>query len=637
MTNLFQIPTTRPRTVTERFEKYLSKDLLYDLLAITKDPIVFYDKEYGYTACNNAFLKLFSFEHIDDFLQYHQSLRDLFFTQSEDLSHMNERQWLEHLANKEKELHVSIRLESGVRRFALDVSYLSSSSNLLAITLRERTEEAKAQEKAKELEHLKTKFLADISHEFRTPMNGIFGFSELLSQTELDRLQRSYLSMIERSSKALMSSVEALLDLSQIQNKQLKLEYGWSDILRLLEKKVEFYSQAAHESGKKMYAFLDPLMARTYMIDVEKFEQIIEALLQHSLEATQNRGKIFFFFRRSGSQTRGTCNLTCEIKHNGKGLTKEEIDSIRNPFGEHANYSMGIGLALASELLKLLGAKLEIFSDIATGTTFSFTLHLRAGEKRVYEDLKKMEFGIALLDDSKAEAAKIFEHYLRYFGMHINKVTKEELLDSKQNFMLTYVFASTKEYSWLREIPTQKSKASFVFVQTYGPKLPKAYAKLFRSIVSEPFIPSLLYEHLRRVGDAYVPVPEEKPKKEQKSIYALIVEDNLINQKLLDRVLRDRGIKTAIASDGEEAVAKCNQEKYDIIFMDIDMPRMDGISATREIKAHSEYNKSTPIVALTAKALSGDKETLLLSGLDDYMSKPLRQEKLQRVLDQYFS
>jgi len=636
MRRLFNLNSVKKQGVSSKFEQYISKELAYDLLRVHGSLLTFYSKKDGWIGANKAFFDLFKFENMDEFLEFHKSIRELFFTESEEIFVDDDTSWIEYIRKRKNgKYKVTIRFEKEVRYYHVYVTHSFSFKELFIVELEDITELELTTAKAKELENLKSAFLANISQEFRTPMNGVLGFVELLSQTRLDRLQKSYLTMLERSSETLMSNIEALLDLSQLQGGKLKPNNEYVDILKRLEKLASHYTYTAHEGRRKLYAFIDPLLPLEIFTDAKKIEQVLQALLQHSINYTDKGDKIFLDVKAIRKNQNDTYDIGFSVRHNGRGLTQEDLEAVARPFSSVNNQALGIGLTLANEFSKLLGTKLEIRSDLAKGSHFSFVLRVKYSGRRDYATLKKNRMRILLLDTTKIDSLNVLAQYFASFGFEVDRATKmDENLYKDVDFV--YVIASARETGWIEQLQKIKKRAPLIFAQVLGEQLKKVHHPYFEAILKEPYLPSRIYRHILEVSDYEAPAVSPEEMQLSKNLYALVVEDNVINQKLIEIILKNRGISIAIASDGEEAVEMARREKYDIIFMDIDMPKKNGIAATAEIKKHSKFNANTPVVALTAKALEGDKEELLAKGLDEYMSKPIQKDELEAILKKYF-
>ena len=296
--------------------------------------------------------------------------------------------------------------------------------------------------------------------------------------------------------------------------------------------------------------------------------------------------------------------------------------------------TLGVGLSLSNGLVKLLGSKLKIQSEEGSGSYFNFVLNFRASKGQAYKMLPKKKVKVLLLDNAKIDEANFLTIYLRSFAIDVIKSNhlNKNIYDGID---CLYIIADQNDSVWIRELAKYSKKARVVLLIEERQKLETKVTHIVDEVLRTPLLPSHVATHLYERYHIESVVHPSAPLKMKDSIRALVAEDNLINQRLVQVILQSYKILVSTASNGSEAVDMCNKNQYDIIFMDIDMPDKNGIEATHEIKEGKSLNVLTPIIALTAMAMDGDKEMLLEEGLDDYMSKPLTREKLEYILEKY--
>ena len=618
--------------ISKEFNRYLTKEFAYEYINSDDDLVLFFNKSEGWIGSNQTFLEFFEFKDINQFREKYDSIRDLFYIEEEKLPIELDSKWLTYIKEKRKNSY-SIKVLTDSKQmytFNVSVSQLKSFDDLYIVKLKNITQIIKAQEEKEEYENLKSKFLANISHEFRTPMNGILGFIELFYQTELSTTQIEYLQMLNRSARTLMANIENLLDLSQLQSKKLTIKNTYFNLSEYLEKTAKNYSALAFESQKEFFSFIDPRIPKEVFIDPRKIKQILNALLQNAIKFTDKGGKIYFDAKvlKKGSEN---IDIIFRIKDTGIGISEDDIKSILEPFssGGQADQKMGIGLTLANALVDMLGSKLDIKSKVGEGSTFSFKLSLHTKNKNQYILPFKKTAKIILLDKTRLDDANYLYMYLKSFGLNVLKSTKID--EYTYNTDLVYIVSNINNKNLKTGIKSIDKTKTIVLKRDEQPNA--TLLTYIDDILKEPLIPSKIYEQILRVNKVKIKKTTKERQRFDDNIKVLVVEDNIINQKLVKIILEDKGLKVDLASDGEEAVLKAMEKKYDLILMDIDMPKKDGITATNEIKTNSEINSNTPIVALTAMALDGDRERLVQAGLDDYMSKPLKRDRLNYILE----
>jgi CheY-like chemotaxis protein len=248
--------------------------------------------------------------------------------------------------------------------------------------------------------------------------------------------------------------------------------------------------------------------------------------------------------------------------------------------------------------------------------------------------MPKKRVKVLLLDKDKIDEANFLTIYLRSFAIDVVKanVLDEHVYDGIEAL---YIIADQNDSSWVLKLGTYTKKSSITMLLQDGEELQGKLSELVDEVITEPLLPSVVAKHLHKLYDIESYTVDDDKLSLKESIKALVVEDNLINQRLIQILLKEYNIAVSTASNGNEAVQKCEKNRFDIVFMDIDMPEKNGILATNEIKESANLNGKTPIVAVTAMAMEGDREMLLSEGLDDYLSKPLTRDKLEKILDKY--
>ena len=279
-----------------------------------------------------------------------------------------------------------------------------------------------------------------------------------------------------------------------------------------------------------------------------------------------------------------------------------------------------------------MGGNLKIESEKNSGSEFSFILDFPSAMVQSYDQIKHKRAKVALFDDKRIDDAKLLTNYLRSFGVHVTKVHMDDETIFEDTDIV-YLIASQSQSSWMMELGTLTKKCRVVLLLEEEEKIKARILHIVDYGLSKPLIPSKISTHLMQVFKLPVPLPKRKMY-ENEGFTALVVEDNLINQRLIKILLQEYNLKVTTAADGEIAVNLCRDYNFDIVFMDIDMPVKNGIIATQEIK-EQVISKHMPIIALTAMAMPGDRERILKEGLDDYLSKPLTRDKLEYILEKH--
>lgn len=623
---------------TQNNEQIINKSLFYKVLDTDPSALLFFTKEGGWIGANKAFFDLVPLQNIEQLRANYESVRELFDHEDEEVFTEYDKSWLDYIRTHcPNGYGVGIVDRSGKLRSISATSTLieGEGTELYLLRLEDRTKEAELRAEVIKTEQLKSKFLANIGHEFRTPMNGILGFVELLSKTSPSDTQLEYIRSVQSSARNLMSNIENLLDLAQMQNGRLTVSSGEFNVMNEMEELARNYVSMGSDKGVGVLFFLDPKLPTYLTGDIRKIKQVLNNLYNNALKFTPSGGRVIVDIKLLKRNTSGSCNIGFTIKDTGKGISKAELGNITRPFvsGDHADNRLGVGLSLSHGLISLMGGELKIVSDEGKGSTFSFALTLEGSSDHALAMINAHNVKVVLIDEKRLDDANHLTNYLRSFGVSVTKVQSidETIFDNAE---VVYLIASQDKGDWAMKLARMSRTCKTVLLLDPNERLQAKMLHVVDQALHKPLLPTPLYAHLAQI----LHLPQEQaaaPTQLQRGVSALVVEDNLINQRLIKLLLREYGISVSAVSNGDEAVEMCRSNKYDIIFMDIDMPIKDGILATQEIKAEEGPLQRMPIIALTALAMEGDREYILGRGLDDYLSKPLTREKLEYVLHKY--
>ena len=627
-----------PQTRRLDFTAYFDTEFFSDIVDNSSSMFLYFLKGTGFVGANKTFLHTMNLYDISDFHKKYDSVRDVFLNESEEVFTESDKSWLDYIRKyKPDGYRVNIAKENGEILVIDAICHIfAKNKNFYLLELKDVTDLHNARVKTQEVEKLKTKFLANIGHEFRTPMNGILGFVELLEQTQLDKRQAEYVHLIDYSSKNLMTNIEALLELSQLQGGRLEVVEDEFNLLPEMEKLIYGFCLQGQEKGIKVLAFIDPKIPSKIVGDAKKIGQIMYSITQNAIKFTPRGGKVIIEVKLLKRQQNGDCSIGFSVKDNGNGISHEQIALINEPFtaGNHADERLGVGLSLSHGLVNLLGSELRIQSEFGIGSYINFVLDFKASSGQNYKMMPKKKVKVLLLDQTKVDEANFLTIYLRSFALD---VVKSNQLDKNvyDDVDALYVVANQEDSSWMLQLGTYAKKAPVIMLLDEEQKLQTKLTHIVDRVMRKPLLPSSVAKHLYESNSFEVHEDVKVENIIKDKARALIVEDNLINQRLIQIILQEYNIIVSTASTGVEAVNMSEKTRYDIIFMDIDLPEKNGIVATKEIKNSRSPNAHTPIVALTAMAMEGDKEMLLGEGLDAYLSKPLARDKLNIILEKY--
>jgi len=517
-------------------------------------------------------------------------------------------------------------------------------------------ESAKAdKQKALEANASKSLFLANMSHEIRTPLNGIVGFTELLKSTDIDEEQKEFINIIEKSSENLLTIINNILDLSKIESNKTELDIIVFDPIIEFENAIETYGIRASEKSIELDFFLDPAINKKLLGDSVKIKEVLINLLSNAIKFTDLGGKIKVEIRKVSTIDNQT-ELSFSIEDNGVGMTKEQQLNVFTAFTQ-ADVSItrkyggtGLGLTISTKFLELMDAELKLESEKEKGTRFFFNLTLE-------EVLEETELSMAT-DIGNQRICKFnyelpvqqdiyLDEYLKYYNVETSLFKNmSDLKKCNEDNKLTgiWIDVDNSDDEYLKNIyKLNENKVVLLSSFSNRSRLEKLGINVAK-ILYKPLTPTKIIQGLNSTSF-------EKPKETKKVTVnssspfkniqfhgkILVAEDNFINQKLVKQILVRYGVEVELANNGLEAFEKRKSSDYDLIFMDIQMPVMDGIEATHEIINYEveEKLKHIPIIALTANALNGDKERFLEEGLDEYIPKPIETNELLYILKKF--
>lgn len=556
-------------------------------------------------------------------------------------------------------------LEEVLKRVAEDTHDIEASNMNINLHTAQGTTEAydllekiieqtrRDKESAQEASEAKSMFLANMSHEIRTPLNGIVGFTELLKDTGLKEEQQEFVEIIEKSSENLLEIINNILDLSKIESNKLEIEDIAFNPIDEFESAIEVYAVRASEKHIDLGCFVDPCLENPIKGDPTKIKEVIINLLSNAVKFTSSAGAINVDIRKLKSDQDGVTRIRFEIQDSGIGVTSEQKARIFEAFSQ-ADTSItrkyggtGLGLTISSRFVELMGGQLDLHSEAGEGTTFFFTLDFE--EVETLNDSFKGTFSnlnaLILESPHKHKRQETYlREYLDYYGVSytlFKNIEELEMLQRQVNYDLVYIDYDYTDESVLINYSKLPQALILLTKSYYMKKIDALGIEIFKTIY-EPLNTSKLKLALENYNAGNFHAKKVNKKKfdikgSKFDANVLVAEDNIINQKLIKRTLEDLGLTITIANNGLEAFQKRKDGNFDLIFMDIQMPFLDGVEATAAILEYEEeYNQPhVPILALTANALKGDRERFLEDGLDEYTTKPLVRSEIVALLSHF--
>lgn len=621
----------------ESFQSQYPKliEVLTSCGSLHSDPVVYTQMSGNLVGCNELLLELFGADSLLDI----EPLAEWFTPFGAELPF---------LLSTSGAYRGKIRIGANEQDVAVKVEPIRlDDHSIIALVFRDNSVIERARAAERYFEQLKKKFLTNISHEFRTPMNAIIGFTDLLKSSPLNVSQQEYVELTSRSALSMMRNIENLLELMQVESGDIQTNIALFNPLEVFENFSMQFSDLAKAKEMQLMFLIDPHLPKTMLGDQDKISAIMRNLIQNAIKFTEAKGHVLveILIRK---EENNFIEVEYAVSDTGIGIEGERVKTLLRPFGSawenqrKGQDGLGIGLSLSHKYVDMMDSHLMLASEYGKGSRFSFRVKHQVNENGTFEFVEGSCASIYTQEKFLSSHGALLQKYLELFNVH-STVIYDLLTPGLHECDLLFMDAPHITAAQIESIQSAYPALQIVpMVKLQNGEKADAILHSTEAIVTLPILPSSLHKTLavmwNKMPKEYISrSPEAQSIPLQENIKILVAEDNLINLKLLETILLQQHFRVIAVDNGQKAVDIYLKEHFDLVLMDIDMPVMDGLTANRLIKEIDKRDGRgyVPVIALTAHALIGDRERIVAAGLDAHLAKPIDKQFLLQTIERY--
>ncbi len=598
-------------------------------------------KEQGMLSVNRKLFDVLEFNSFREFKGKHICICDLFIVEKGYVSVADNPDWLDEIAEADnnEQYKVKIKIQDGtVHTFTIFIKKIDA---IYIINLNDITQLEKAVLKANASERAKSLFLANMSHEIRTPLNGILGFTDILTQKDFDTDTKRYIDIIHKSGQTLLHVVNDILDFSKIESGELSLYTTESNLFKEMEATVSTFASLSKQKHINYYVFIDTALPKKLNCDAQRIKQVLNNLISNAIKFTPNNGEVNVkVVLKSIANKKAKIHFS--IKDSGIGIAKKKQKSVFDAFSQ-ADDSIsrefggtGLGLAISNQYINMMDSQIQLHSKENSGSEFFFDLELDITDPSLSIDkTKKDDITLSILQPKNSAdfmINKIIFSYLDAWGYTYHKI--HDLAEMSEDTDIVIICEKLFNATSCKNILDTHSEMQLIYIEGINETFSCTH-KNFHT-VSQPMTGSALFDKIITSTQKHFLEQNNEQKNKEKQFRGtiLIAEDNETNQLLISILLKQRGIEFTIVSNGQEAVDEAHLHAYDLIFMDINMPILDGIGATKALREKSYTGK---IISLSANVIDTDILSYQEAGIDDSLNKPIIPDELDHILTKHLT